>query len=110
MNTPEDEIKKLQSIFPGATLWPDGNRTIAFFPSIKIESDGKTRQVDALLYPYDRDGYTSRLFLSEPFTNKGQNWNVFAICGRTWHACSWNGVPSNIPWLEILLAHLRVLA
>jgi hypothetical protein len=68
-----------------------------------------THTVDALLSPRLRNGYETRLYLSQPFPGKGQNWSTTSIKGSTWHVCSWNGVPATLPWLEIVACHLGVL-
>lgn len=102
------ELEKLRELSPSAELWMEGGQPVAFLPAVEFAA-GHSRVVrDLLLWPRAREGYASRLFLSEPITSgKAANWNVFHIQGRTWHACSWQGVPDTLSWLEMLAAHLR---
>jgi hypothetical protein len=98
---------KVKAAFPDAELWTEGGQQIVFLPKLGIPTNGKIQRTDALLWPWPRDSYDSRLFLTVRVPGKGDNWNVFNIQGRQWHACSWRGVPSSLPWLEILANHLR---
>lgn len=103
------EIVKLRSVCRDAELWTEGGQPAAFLPGLTITKPGKgSMQVDALLWPHMRDGYTTRLYLSQqiPWSIGGQ-WTCCVVQGRTWHACSWNNVPANLPWIEILANHLR---
>lgn len=109
MSNPAAELETLKALCPEAELWEEGGQPLAFLPNLQIKSDGAPHQTDGLLWPGPRDGYETRLFLSRPFPAKGQNWNVFNIKGRAWHACSWNGVPASLPWLQILANHLSPL-
>lgn len=109
MNDANVELAKLRSLCKDAELWEENGMPLVFLPDLKVHSDGAPHLVDGLLCPRDRDSYSTRLFLSKPFPGKGNNWNAFNIKGLTWHACSWQGVPSTLPWLEILANHLRPL-
>ncbi|MCX5842544.1 MAG: hypothetical protein NT022_02130, partial [Deltaproteobacteria bacterium] len=63
-----------------------------------------------LLCPVERDGYPSRLFLSEmvktPFP---RNWNAngVRILERQWYAFSYQNIKGTL--IEMLSAHLRGL-
>ena len=102
------ELIQLRELAPAAELWAVGGKPIAFLPDVEFAA-GSSRVVrDLLLWPRERDGYKSRLFLSEPVTSgQAANWNVFNIQGRPWHGCSWQGVQNTLPWIEIVAAHLR---
>jgi hypothetical protein len=66
--------------------------------------------VDALLCPGPREGYPTRLFVSQPIsspTSKAGNWTAYQILGRTWHSWSWRDVVANQRPVEMLAAHLR---
>jgi hypothetical protein len=65
--------------------------------------------VDGLLCPRSHGSYSTRLFLSQAFSNRGQNWTVHQIIGRPWHTMSYNYVPASLPWSEILAIHLGQL-
>lgn len=53
-----------------------------------------------------RDGYPSRLFLSQPVPGRGTNWSVHHIRDRAWHTWSWSGVPADLRPVEVLASHL----
>lgn len=105
------ELIKLRSLCPAAELWDEGGQPLVFLPGLKVESGGAFHVVDGLLCPRARDGYPTRMFFSRSFAGNGmgQNWNVFNIKSRPWHACSWKDVPAALPWLEIVANHLRPL-
>jgi hypothetical protein len=110
MRDAESELKALKTHWPDAELLEEGGRKFALLPTLTVSADEKAKPVMALLQPWaNGDGYTTRLYFSEHFTTKGSNWNVFNILGRSWHACSWNNVPEDLPWIEILASHLRPL-
>lgn len=110
MRDAKSEIQVLKSRWSNAELLEEGGRNYALLPTLKVSADGKEKVVSALLQPAAYGGgYTTRLYFSERFTSKGANWNVFNILGRTWHACSWNEVPEDLPWFEIIASHLRPL-
>ncbi|MBE2287486.1 MAG: hypothetical protein IAE77_28785 [Prosthecobacter sp.] len=110
MSTDADKLAALKSHWPEAELVPADGRTYVHLPNLKVTAGASPKTVAALLRPWaNGDGYSTRLFFSEKFTTKGNNWNVFTIAGRTWHACSWNGVPETLPWLQMTANHLAPL-
>lgn len=103
------ELATLRALCPGAELWTEADQPVAFLPDLTISKEiAGSQKVDALLWPYLRDGYPTRLFLSEriPWSIGGQ-WTQSVVQGRPWHACSWGPVPADLPWIEILANHLR---
>jgi hypothetical protein len=104
------ELQALRTLWADAELVGEGVKKYVLLPNLKVTTAGQEKVVAALLRPWaNGDGYTTRLFFSERISPKGNNWNVFNILGRTWHACSWQSVPENLPWLEILASHLGPL-
>lgn len=109
MTDPDKELTKLRQLCPKAELWTEGGRHIVFLPGVEFPVNGTRVTCDLLLWPFTREGYLSRLFLSvQVAAPRAKNWNVFNIQGRKWHACSWQGVPNTLPWIEILANHLGV--
>lgn len=108
---PEREIARLRELSPEAEIWTEGGLQIAFLPGVQFIAKGVKVVRDLLLWPWEREGYQSRLFLSDRVeSSEDRNWNaVFNIQGRAWHAISWQGVSNTLPWIEILGAHLRAL-
>jgi hypothetical protein len=110
MSTDADKLALLKQQWPDAELVPADERNYVHLPNLKVGTGTSLLSVVALLRPWaNDDGYSTRLFFSEKFTSKGNNWNVFSIAGRTWHACSWNGVPESLPWFQIIASHLTPL-
>lgn len=104
----EAQLGRLRELSPAAELWTEGGKPLAFLPGVQFVAGGKRVVRDLLLCPREREGYLSRLFLSQPVhAGSAKNWNTFNILGRTWHACSWQGVPNTLPWIEMLANHLR---
>ncbi len=103
------ELAPLRLLSPELDRWSEGGKTLVFLPSLQFEAKGKAVTRNALLWPYDRDGYTSRLFLSERApSHQALNWQqTFSLGGREWHSWSWKDVPNTIPLSAILAGHLR---
>ena len=108
MVTPE-ALSELAAICPGVAEMTEGGLTYIHLPGLKILNAGGTVVVDALLCPQARDGYSTRLFLSQPIPGRGANWTTHRILDRTWHVWSWNGVPADLRPAQILAGHLRAL-
>ena len=107
--TAELQLAALRRINRGAELWDEGGQPLVYLPTMKVQHNGGTTTVDGLLCPSSHGSYTTRLFLSQSFPNRGQNWTVHQIMGRAWHTMSYNYVPASLPWAEILAIHLGQL-
>ena len=105
MLTPE-ALSELTVMCPGVTEMPEGGLTYIHLPGLKISTGEGTIVLDALLCPQARDGYLTRLFLSQPVPGRGANWNTHRILDRTWHTWSWNGVSADLRPAQILAGHL----
>ena len=106
-----EKFRGVKHAYPDAELWQEGQQPVPYIAELSIRTRTGNVVRDALLWPAPRDGYESRLFLSEAISAPdAKNWNAFSIAGRQWFACSWRGVSANLPWLEMLLAHLRAFA
>lgn len=107
MTDPDKELARLRQLCPKAELWAEGGRPIAFLPQVDFPVGKGRATCDLLLWPFEREGYQTRLFLSaQVAAPRVNNWNTFYIQGRQWHACSWQGVPSALPWIDVLANHL----
>lgn len=107
--TTELQLAALRRINRGAELWDEGGQPLVYLPTMKVQHNGGTTTVDGLLCPRSHGSYTTRLFLSKSFPNRGQNWTVHQIMGRPWHTMSYNNVPASLRWAEILAIHLGQL-
>src|SRR5437764_602418 len=87
-----DELTELKTLCPGASQAEEGKVVFFLLPSLTLPDGCIPKVVDALLCPSARDGYPSRLFLSERITSRQNlNWNAtnVRILDRNWHAYSW---------------------
>lgn len=110
MTVPDLELRQLQVVAPDARPVVEAGVTYVYLPALKLPLGCEPPEVEGLLRPSaGPDGYATRLFLSSPFLQKGQNWTVHRILDKTWHAFSYNGVPSDLRLIEILANHLKVL-
>jgi len=106
----ETEMMKIKSVYPDAELWEEGGEPLVFIPGLAFHSGGKTVVRNALLCPrkHSSAGYPTRLFLSGQVPGRGNNWSQHVIRGDNgWFSPSYNDVPAEMPWLDILAAHLR---
>jgi hypothetical protein len=108
MSDPATELVKLRELYPAAEIWTDGGKPAVFMPRLQFKAGNTVQTRDALLWPQARENYATRLFLSDRVAGGcAQNWHPYSICGRQWYACSWQGVPATLSWIEILANHLR---
>ena len=103
------QLETLRPFSATAAAMSEAGIEYVYLPGLKVTVAGVVRELDALLCPMQHGGYTTRLFLSAPFPERGQNWTASTILGRSWHTCSWNNVPASLPPLQILRAHLEAL-
>ena len=110
MNPDPAKLTELKKHCPDVEVVSAEGKFYLHLPSLKVVTQSGFEVISALLRPWTNgDGYPTRLFFSEKFTNNGNNWKVFSIAGRSWHACSWAGVSEDLPYLEIIASHLRPL-
>lgn len=104
----QTQLVSLRNLSPQAELMTEGGQVAAYLPSVQFEAKGAKVTRNLLLWPGPKDGYLTRLFLSEQVqSTEGRAWTSFSLCGGTWWAVSWQGVAANLPWLAILANHLR---
>jgi hypothetical protein len=103
------ELEELRAVCPGASPLTDGPLELVYLPNLKVASNGKEVESSALLCLSEHQGYSTRLYLTQPFPNKAQNWTIHIIAGRSWHSWSWQGVPRTHSPVQILAQHLKAL-
>jgi hypothetical protein len=105
---PQVQLQALKNLFPQAELVTEQGRTAVLLPQVKFQAGGARVTRDLVLWPSERDSYSTRLFLSEQVAGATSRvWKSFSLCGGTWWAVSWRGVPATLPWIEILANHLK---
>ncbi len=107
---PPDQIDGLKMLFPELSAAEEGGTTFIRIENLILPEGCVPRTVEALLCPIARDGYSSRLFLSEKISHGGggTNWNPqggSVILGRQWWAVSWQTRPGQT-LSEMVLDHL----
>lgn len=109
MTVPEDDLRELQAICPDAKVMTEGGYAYVHLSALNIvQSDNAVLVREALLCPQGRNGYATRLLLSEPVPGKGANWTQHRVVDRTWHTWSWQGVaPGRL--VTVLAQHLVAL-
>ena len=103
---PNEKLEELQRTYPTASLLTEGGYELISLPKLKIVTGGVETVYEALLCPRQHSGYDTRLFLDKQVNGRGQNWKTFVILGKTWWACSLQGIKADQSYLNILLAHL----
>lgn len=103
-----DQIEELKQIAPSLSQASEGGYTFLLIEGLVMPDGCLPRQVDALLCPTPREGYSSRLFLSEKITGcPVLNWNGnIRVLGKNWHAVSWQTRP-GLRLSEMLQVHLK---
>jgi hypothetical protein len=104
-----EQLAELQGVFPGASAKLEAGYNFVHIPKLTLPEGCQPHEVKALLCPQARDGYTTRLFLSQPVAGKGSNWTQHHILGYTWHTRSWQNVGADQRLIQILLGHLGAL-
>lgn len=106
----DPEVAELKKFFPNLSRIEVGENEMVLISPLILPQGCNPRTVDALLCPFTRDGYTSRLFLSVKVdhTGPGKNWNAdgVIIAGRKWWAVSWKTNRDDLTLREMLLTHL----
>ena len=106
-----EQVKELKSCYPNLSLVEDGGIGFVLISPLLLPQGCEPASVDALLCPFARDGYTSRLFLSARLVHRGpgQNWNAdgVVIAGRKWWAVSWKTNQEKLSLLGMVLAHVQ---
>ena len=104
------QVGALKRVFPNLELGKESETEFIVIRNLLLPDGCVPEQVDALLCPTPRDGYPSRLFLSQKVDHrgKGTNWNAAGvrILGRQWWAVSWKNREGQT-LLEMVQDHLR---
>lgn len=104
----DEDLKQLRAACAGAEVKTEGGRTYVFLPRLAMPPGREPAVVDALLCLGEHSGYTTRLFVAEQITAKGNNWTQHTVLGRSWWVCSFNNVPADLLPIQILDSHLEV--
>lgn len=100
----------LKAMHPAAILLKEGGQSVGFLPAFGFTAGSGAYRMDLLLVPFAHSGYVTRLFFERQVPGRGANWKQHRLVERNWWAPSWNHVPTNLSWTQMLLAHLRAVA
>lgn len=108
MNISEEQLNKLKKYFDGVRTFQEGGFGYVYIPNLPLGEGTNAVKIDVLLCPFERDGYPSRLFLSEKISgNHKGNWNGnIRILDRNWYAVSWK-VKRGLELFDMLATHLN---
>lgn len=108
MSYPADEIAELKELCPEVRLCDEGGITYFLLPQLHLPTGCTPAQIDALLCPTPRDGYTSRLFFAQQVASpRGRNWNFNQrILEHNWHAISWQIPAGCLRLAQMVMIHL----
>jgi hypothetical protein len=109
MQFPKDQVEELGEICPGAQPYEESGILYFFLPQLRLPDRCSPTQLDALLCPTARYGYTSRLFFEQVITSpQSRNWSTTArIMERNWHAISWQYPETDLRLAQMVGVHLR---
>lgn len=111
MSFDQIQIDELKLFYPEIGAVTDGGVEFILIRSFRLPDGCAPAVVDALLCPVARDGYPSRLFLSQKVRHigPGQNWNAAGvqIAGSQWWAVSWKVNKNGLTLLGVVLAHME---
>jgi hypothetical protein len=108
MKTADQQIDDLRAVFPEVQRVELGGLVCALIPELPINTARGAVTRNAILYPYPENGYPTRLYLDQAVdVGKPVNWQERSLRGAQWWARSWNFVPADISWFQILAAHMR---
>jgi hypothetical protein len=106
----ESQLRGLLAISEQASVVKDGAILGVLLPDIRIQSPVGTEVMNAMLCPRGHGGYVTRLLLERRVQGRDQlNWQQVMAFGRNWQTWSWQNVPATQPWINIYVAHVRVL-
>ncbi len=106
-----DTLRPIADLCDGeVSLREDGWRKLIHMEGLRFKVGDVDQKMDALLcLNHDNPSYPTKLYMAER-VGAGLNWNETAfLLGRQWHTFSWSGVTPNLPYIEILAAHLAAL-
>lgn len=89
----------------------EGWRRLIYMERLRFLVGTKQYVMDAILcLNHDNPSYPTKLYLAEN-VGGGLNWNETGyLLGRNWPTFSWRDVPANLPYFDILAAHLAPLS
>lgn len=108
---PEDQVAELRQLCPGLQSAPEGDNILYSLPKLSLHEGCTPAAVDALLCPFEREGYPFRLYFAELIAAPVKlNWNTTGcrILERNWFAFSWK-VPGDLRLIQMVAALLRVM-
>jgi hypothetical protein len=110
MEIKADQLSDLQAVYPEVEVLEEGAVPVLLIKNLRLPDGCEPEWLNALLWPFPRDGYPSRLFLSQKINHKGKgtNWNAdgVPIVGLKWWAVSWKTNRTDQSLLSMMGTHL----
>lgn len=108
----EKQVEAFLLAFPGAEQLTEGEYKYFRLENIVLPSGCSPEKVSVLLCPQVREGYQSRLFLSQMVTGcPARNWTLknVRILESNWFAISWQSNP-GLTIKEMYYTHLKAFS
>jgi len=109
MSVTTDQVDELKRLYPEVSAAEEGGVTFYLIPNSATPPGRTPATVDYLLCPVPRDGYESRLFVSQQVTGgpTQPNWNGnIRVLERNWVAASWKS-PVGLRLAQMVAYHMR---
>lgn len=110
MDYPQDQIESLKRYCDKLSALSEGGVTFFHLNGLRLPPGCTPSKCNALLCPVPREGYPSRLYLSEQVTCPfHRDWKVSdaRIAESNWHVFSWKVEPTPPDLAQLLVAHLN---
>jgi hypothetical protein len=110
VSLPDDQVAEVKRFYSEIASAREGGITYLLLRDAPLPPRCAPPRMDLLLCPFERDGYSNRLFFAERVQcSKGLNWNGgVRVLERNWYAFSWR-VAGGLRLLQMVQEHLRAL-
>ncbi len=94
-------------VYPNAKFLQEGGFKYIYVAELKLPQNCSPNVIPAMLCISQKDGYDSRLYLSQKIDGSiPRNWNsAIYLLDTTWHSISWK-TQAGLTYLEMLMVHL----
>tara|TARA_R110002124_G_scaffold149259_5_gene315359 strand:- start:9402 stop:9752 length:351 start_codon:yes stop_codon:yes gene_type:complete len=109
MEVNSDWIERLRKVYPELEVLKEGGFSYIFIKDLILPDGVIPEKLDALLCIDRRDGYDSRLYVSEKIKecDPSRNWNGnIVLMDKNWFAVSWK-TQQGLTYIEMLMVHLK---
>lgn len=108
ISIPEEQLEELRECFGNIETYQEGGFTYVYIPKLPLPDGCSPTEVKAILCPELKDGYFSRLYLSQVITGCPiRNWTATTrIIDHNWSVISWQSKP-GLSLFDMVGLHLN---